>query len=177
LLTAMFFSRFASRLKVTDVSVRNFRVWITDVDVSMMNHAAMMTVMETGRIDFMVRTGFFKLATKNNWYVPSAAISVRFFRPLKMFQKATVKTRVFHINGPWIYLEQVITRNDRDIAACIVKSTVKKGRQHIDASEVLKALNASEIPLEGKNLVEVYENEMSLMAERINTWNTASHTP
>jgi len=139
-----------------------------------MNHAAMMTVMETGRIDFMVRTGFFKLATNNKWYVPSAAISVRFFRPLKMFQKATVKTRVFHIDGPWIYLEQVVIRNDRDIAACIVKSTVKKGKQHIDASVVLAALNATEVPSGGKDLVEVYEKEISLMAERTNTWKTTS---
>ena len=31
------------------------RVWPTDVDVSIANHAAVLTIMEAGRIDFMIR--------------------------------------------------------------------------------------------------------------------------
>jgi hypothetical protein len=57
---ALFSAKHKSKLSITDVSEIKFRVWLTDIDVSIMNHAAMMTVMEMGRIDYIVRTGFFK---------------------------------------------------------------------------------------------------------------------
>ena len=48
----------------------NFRVWITDVDLSIMNNAAMLTITEMGRIDLIIRTGFLKHAWKNRLYFP-----------------------------------------------------------------------------------------------------------
>lgn len=167
LIWSMFRARFASALPVTSTSQVHFRVWITDIDVSVMNHAAIMTVFETGRIDFMVRTGFFRLASRNKWYVPSSAISVQFFRPLKVFQKATVHTRLFHIDDRWIYLEQLITRSGKQIAGCIVKSTVKQGREVIDPAIVLQQLGASAISSDGAELVQAFENENALLRERL----------
>jgi acyl-CoA thioesterase FadM len=166
----MLLARFRSHVPVAGVSNLAFRVWITDIDISVMNHAAIMTVFETGRIDFMVRTGFFKLATRNKWYVPSSAISVTFFRPLKMFQKAVVTTRLFHVDDRWIYLEQVIIRHGKAISACIVKSTVKKGREVIDPAIVLKALGSSAIVKEGAELVRIYEQEQRMLSDRLQTW-------
>ena len=43
----------------------DFRVWITDVDLSVMNNAALLSITELGRWDLTVRTGFFKYAVKN----------------------------------------------------------------------------------------------------------------
>ena len=45
-------------------------MWPTDVDVSIANHAAVLTIMEIGRIDFMIRSGFFGLSRRNRWYFP-----------------------------------------------------------------------------------------------------------
>jgi len=84
LLGALGKAKFRSKLKGSEVSTISVRVWITDIDVSVMNHAAMMTIFEMGRADFMVRTNFFKIATKNNWFFPNQAISVQFYRPLKI---------------------------------------------------------------------------------------------
>ena len=70
LLFAIFSAKYRSKLTITEESNITFRVWLTDVDASIMNHATMMTVMEMGRIDFMVRSGFFKLARQNKWYFP-----------------------------------------------------------------------------------------------------------
>ena len=85
--TAIFSAKYKSELSITDVSEIKFRVWLTDIDVSIMNHAAMMTVMEMGRIDYMVRTGFFKLARKKKWYFPIKRYPFRGFsskaNPLK----------------------------------------------------------------------------------------------
>jgi acyl-CoA thioesterase FadM len=170
LFSSMLRARFRKPLRVTGESQIPFHVWITDIDVSVMNHAAVMTVFETGRIDFMVRTGFFRLATRNKWYVPSSAISVQFFRPLKMFQKAIVCTRLFHIDDRWIYLEQLIFRHGKEMAGCVVKSTVKSGREYIRPSVVLQRLGVSGIESEGSEMVRLYDEENSLMRERLANW-------
>lgn len=167
LLTVLFTANFRSKLTVTEESIIKFRVWLTDVDASVMNHAAMMSALEMGRIDLMVRTGFFKLARKKKWYFPSGGISVQFLRPLKLFEKAYIKTRVFHMNDRWLYIEQKIMRLDKEIALCIVKSTVKKGRETVNNQEIAKQLGITEPPVEARELVDCYEHENKLVKERL----------
>ncbi len=159
LLKPLFSSRFQPKLTISETSSVRFSVWLTDIDAAIMNHAAMMTVFETGRIDYMVRTGFFKLARQQNWYVPITSIHVQFFRPLKAFQKAELTTRVFHMSEQFIFIEQKITRQGKDIALCIVKSKVKSGRENIATREIVKLLNAKTTPMESKELIELFEKQ------------------
>ena len=167
LIYALLSARFRRGLSINEESRISFTVWLTDIDASVMNHAAMMTVMEMGRIDFMVRSGFFKLARTRKWYFPSRSISVQFIRPLKLFQKATLTTRIFHVDNQWIYTEQKIVRHDKLIATCIVKSTVKKGRETVPTSEIARTLELGEMPKEGREVVEAIEQENNLARQRL----------
>ncbi len=115
----------------------------------------------------MVRSGFLKLARKKKWYFPSRSISVQFIRPLKLFHEAILTTRVFHVDERWIYIEQKITRQAKDFAICIVKGTVEKERERISTAEMAKALNISNLPAEGKQVVESYETENNLIYQRL----------
>ena len=170
LLLTLVKARFRSKVKLTKTISLPFRVWITDIDVSVMNHAAIMTVMELGRVDFMVRTNFLKLANKRKWYFPSQAISVQFYRPLKMFQKAELLTRVSFIDEKWIYTEQKIIRNGKDIAACFVKSTIKQGRDSVPTSEILTALEIDEAPRSKYELIDSFELENEQLKARVQKW-------
>ena len=165
--TTILTAKHKSKLSIKDVSDIKFRVWFTDVDASIMNHAAMMTVMEKGRIDYMVRSGFFKLARKKNWYFPLRSISVQFIRPLKLFQTANVITRVFNVDNNWIYIEQKIIRKGKIIAICIVKSTVKKGKITVSTNQISEELKIGELPTEGKNVIDSYEKENDLVYKRL----------
>jgi acyl-CoA thioesterase FadM len=167
LLAALLAAPYKGKLSLTDSSTLPFRVWLTDIDVSIMNHAAMLSVMEAGRIDFMVRTGFFRLAKKYKWYFPSRSLSVQFFRPLKVFQKATLVTRVFHIDEKWIYMEQKIVSGGKDVAVCIVKSIVKSGREVVDFQKILKELGMESFPSQAKAIVEAHEEENRLVTMRL----------
>ena len=160
-------AQYRSTLNIKDESTIRFRVWLTDIDLSIMNHAAMMTVMEMGRIDFMVRTGFLKLARKNKWYFPSSSISVQFFRPLKMFERATLITKVFNIDESWIYIEHKVLKQDKIIAICVVKSTVKKGREQINIMDILEQLNMGKAPVEARDLIECFEQGNKIIKERL----------
>src|SRR5690242_3325101 len=170
----LFFSRFQSKLTLSETSSLKFTVWLTDIDVSIMNHAAMMSVFESGRIDFMVRTGFFKLAREQKWYVPNSSINIQFFRPLKIFQKAIVTTRVFHMTDNFIFLEQKITRTGKDIALCVVKSKVKSGRENVATREVVALMDSKRIPDESKELVELYERQETLIRNEFGQGNKQS---
>ncbi|MBI5373772.1 MAG: acyl-CoA thioesterase [Sphingobacteriales bacterium] len=159
LLLALLFAKFRVKLDISETSFKSFRVWLTDIDASIMNHAAILTVFESGRIDFMVRTGFFTIARKRKWYFPSSSISVQFFRPLKVFQKAVVLTRIFHVTDYFIYTEQKIIKDGKDIALCIVKSKVKSGKENIGTQEITNLLNAKKIPAEERDLIEQFERQ------------------
>ena len=167
LLLAMLSAKFKNKLVGTETVCKPFRVWLTDIDVSVMNHAAIMTVLETGRLDLMVRSNFFKVASKNKWFFPSQAISIQFYRPLKVFQKAEIYTRISYMDDKWIYVEQKIERQGKIVAACLVKNTIKKGRETIPTSKIMEALNITQVPTDKYDLIQTYEQENLQMNERI----------
>lgn len=119
----------------------NFRVWITDVDLSIMNNAAMLTITEMGRIDLIIRTGFLKYAMKNRLYTPLASISAQFRRPLKRFQKFQLKTQLIYWDEKWIYIWHRVEREKKTIAVVLAKCTVKKGRELIPFESIIHKLN------------------------------------
>lgn len=164
---ALISAKFKTKLVGTETVCKTFRVWITDIDVSIMNHAALLTVMETGRLDLMVRSNFFKIASKNKWYFPSQAISIQFYRPLKVFQKAEIHSKISYVDDKWIYVEQKIQRKGKVIAACLVKNTIKKGRTTIPTSEIMKALNIKHVPRDTYELMKTFELENLQMTDRL----------
>ncbi|TXG35784.1 acyl-CoA thioesterase [Seonamhaeicola maritimus] len=167
LLLALIQAKFKTKLIGTETVRKSFRVWISDIDVSVMNHAAIMTVLETGRLDLMVRSNFLKVASKNKWFFPSQAISIQFYRPLKVFQKAQIFTRISYVDAKWIYVEQKIERKGKIIAACIVKNTIKKGRETIPTSEIMKALQIENVPTFKYDLIKTYELENIHMTDKL----------
>lgn len=167
LIGALIAAKFKGKISATDTIAMSFRVWITDIDVSVMNHAAILTVMEAGRIDAMVRSNFFSIASKNNWFFPSQAISAQYYRPLKLFQKAQLYSRVSFADEKWIYMEQKIVRNGKDIATCLTKSTIKKGRENVPVSELVSKLNIGSFPSNKSDLIKSYELENEQMNKKL----------
>jgi len=169
LLLALGKAKFRTKVNGSETTSLKFRVWITDIDVSVMNHAAIMTVFEMGRADFMVRTNFFKIATKNKWFFPNQAINVQFYRPLKMFQKAVVYTKMSYVDETWFYIEQKIIRNGKPIATCFANAMAKKGKETIPTSEIINALKIepNDIPSEKHDLITLFKEKNAKMTEKI----------
>ncbi|HSQ86487.1 MAG TPA: thioesterase family protein [Desulfobacterales bacterium] len=169
LLSALGKAKFRPKVAGYETTTFNFRVWITDIDVSVMNHAAIMTVFEMGRADFMVRTNFLKVATENKWFFPNQAISVQFYRPLKMFQKGTVYTRMSYVSDTHFHIEQKIMRNGKPVASCFANGLAKKGRETVPTAEILKALKIDQknVPKEKHEPVSLFDNANSKLSDMI----------
>lgn len=156
---------FRRKLLINDNSVINFGVWLTDVDATIMNHASILTVFECGRLDYTVRVGFFKLARKKKWIFPLVAQSVQYLRPLKLFQKAKLITRVFHVSEDAIYTEQKIVRHGKIVAICISKTKVKSGKENISPLLIARELDAGELPSEFPELIKSFDEEKALFKD------------
>jgi acyl-CoA thioesterase FadM len=145
----------------------NFRVWITDVDLSIMNNAAMLSITEMGRIDLMIRTGFLKHVWRNKLYVPLASISAQFRRPLKRFQKFQLKTQLIYWDEKWIYISHRIECEEKIIAVALAKCTVKKGTEIIPFESIIHKLNWEMKPKIRSEMIDRFEKEETLFLKTV----------
>ncbi|MGB8817535.1 MAG: thioesterase family protein, partial [Rhizobiaceae bacterium] len=65
----LFFAKRASRLMPLDMAHKPMRVLPNDLDVQMhMNNGRFLSIMDLGRLDLIVRLGFWKVARERGWY-------------------------------------------------------------------------------------------------------------
>lgn len=92
-----------------EVSTLPFRVWPTDLDLSMhMNNGRYLTLMDLGRLDFMVRTGLWRPLLRHRWTPIASGIAIRFRRELRVFDKVRLETRLITWSDVTVVMEQVI---------------------------------------------------------------------
>ena len=158
-------ARFRKKVSPDAEVALNFRVWPTDVDLSIMNNTAMLAVTEFGRWDYMVRTGFLKYARANKLYLPLASISAQFRRPLKRFQKFQLTTKISYWDEQWIYISHRIIRKEKTIAVALAKATLKKGKERIPLERVISDLNWEMQPESRPEIVDLFEKGETLFLE------------
>ena len=158
-------ARFRRKIDPNEEISMNFRVWITDVDLSIMNNTALLAITELGRWDLMVRAGFLKYAWKNKLYLPLASISAQFKRPLKRFQKFQLRTRLVCWDEKWIYISHRIVRKGKTVAVALAKATLKKGKERIPFERVISDLNWQLEPKERLKMIDEFEKGETLLLD------------
>ena len=101
-------SRWRKRLSPSDLVNRTyFRVWPTDLDPLMhMNNGVYLSLMDLGRIDFMLRLGAWGKLRRAGIYPVLASEGIRFKKSLKVFQKFHIETRVAGWDDKYFYMGQ-----------------------------------------------------------------------
>ena len=160
-------AQFGKNINPDEETSLNFRVWMTDVDLSIMNNAAMLTITEMGRIDLMIRTGFLKHARENRLYLPLASISAQFRRPLKRFQKFQLKTQLIYWDEKWIYISHRIVFEEKIIAIALAKCTVKKGAKLIPFESIIHKLNWEIKPKNRPEMIDRFERGETLFLKTV----------
>jgi acyl-CoA thioesterase FadM len=103
---------FPVRRGILDETVVRFRVWPNDLDLNFhMNNGRYLTLLDLGRLDLLMHNGSIRHLFKRKWYPVLASCHVRFRRPLNLFQKFEIRTRIVTWDEKWIYLEQRMLRN------------------------------------------------------------------
>lgn len=139
------------------------RVWPNDLDIFFhVNNGVYLTLMDLGRTDMMLRSGVFNVVRSKGWYPVVAAETIRFQRSLKLFQKFSIRTEVVGWDDKSIYMEQVFSSKDKQIAiAALNVRFLKKSGGKVSPADLLGLLG------------EQFEDQPDL-PEWISTWNIAT---
>ena len=95
LLYTLIFSRFRSKIEPLGTCRTPFRCLPTDLDVLMhINNGMYFCLMDLARVDFMFRTGLLEKTKKQGWYPIVEAETIRFKKPITLFQKFYIDSQV-----------------------------------------------------------------------------------
>lgn len=139
LLVFMIRVRFRSRLSMWDTSHVRFRVNLSDLDVMRhMNNGRYLTLMDLGRMDLMLRSGFWKKVTDQGWYPVIAGQSITYRRSLTLWQKFELSSRVIGHDERWIYMEQVFRVGEKVYADAVIRARfLRRSGGSVDIDEIL----------------------------------------
>lgn len=126
------------RRGILEESVVRFRVWPNDLDTNLhMNNGRYLTLMDLGRLDLLLRNGSIRHVLRRHWYPVLAGTLIRFRRPLNLFQKFEIRTRIVTWDEKWVYLEQRILRRGDLILQAYLKGVFVGKRGSVPITKLL----------------------------------------
>lgn len=113
---------------VLDETVISGRVLPNDLDFNVhVNNGRYLSLADLGRIDYFFRTGLFQAGMQRGWAPIIATGVVRFSRPLKPFQRYTLKNRLLGWDEKWAFMEHRFFADNRKGETKLFASVVIKG--------------------------------------------------
>lgn len=137
------------RLRALDESVVPLRVLPSDLDTNLhLNNGRYLTLMDLGRVDLLVRMGVVGEMRRRRWGAVVASAAIRFRRPLNLFQRFELRSRLLCWDDRWFYMEQRFVRAGDTAAVAIVKARfmAADGRRLSPAEVVAATEHAMESP-------------------------------
>ena len=133
--------RFKSKLHISDVGSRTFRVWPTDLDAFMhMNNGVYLSIMDLGRFDHLLRTRRWAVYKKLRWYPVVVAASITYRKSLELWKLFQVESKIVGWDDQAFFIEQRFTRNGEIYTKAIVKIRwLQNPRGIVTPQEVLDA--------------------------------------
>jgi acyl-CoA thioesterase FadM len=131
------------KLAPLGTSVITLHVWPTDLDLLLhMNNGRYLSLMDLGRVDLMVRAGFWREARRRGWYPVVASALADYRRPLTVFQRFELRTRVAGWDDRWIFIEQQFVKDGAIAAAATLKTAIRDAAGLVPTADVLAALGS-----------------------------------
>ena len=135
-------------LKLGDTSRINLRVWPGDLDFYLhMNNGRYLSLMDLGRLDFIIRVGVMRQMRRQGWRPLLAAATTRFWRSLKPFERFTLETKVVWWDEKWIYLEQEMIHDGHLAAQGMMKMVIKSPQGTVPPPQAARVLGADSLPV------------------------------
>jgi acyl-CoA thioesterase FadM len=112
-----------SRVTLWDEVRTPFRVVPTDLDVLRhMNNARYLALLDLGRLDLMLRCGFWAQLDEHGWYPVVSAQTITYKRSLTLGQRFVLVTRVLGFDERAGYMEQTFLVGDTVSARAVVQA-------------------------------------------------------
>jgi YbgC/YbaW family acyl-CoA thioester hydrolase len=141
----LFFLKGPRRGGLLDEYRVRFRVWPNDLDTNgHMNNGRYLTLLDLGRLDLLLRTGAFKVVFRRKWYPVLGSCQIRFRKPLNLFQKFEIATRIAGWDEKWILIEQRMIRDGRTVTHAYLKGVFVGSQGTVPISQVLEKMGVTQ---------------------------------
>ena len=131
---------FHNKIRLSDTSIRTFRVWPTEADKKYMNNASFWTITEMGQLDFLFRSGFYKFCRQYHWSPLVGSQKIVYKKPLKRFDKFQLVSKMYYCDDKWMYFEQTFVRGEDLIANGLVKVLFKGPEGTVSVKRMMSVL-------------------------------------
>jgi len=127
-------------LELWDTVETPFRVVPTDLDpLGHMTNGRYLTIMDVGRIDLMMRSGFWSKMKAQGWYPVVAGQTITYRKSLRPWQLFELRTRVLGFDERWGYIEQTFCVGSTVYAQAFVRTRfLKKSGGSVEHDELEK---------------------------------------
>jgi acyl-CoA thioesterase FadM len=133
---------FRPKLGLDGTSLIITRVWPIDLDINVhMNNARYLAVMDLGRIDFIIRTGAWRLMHKEGMAPVVGGCMVRYRRSLRPFERFELRTRLLGWDERWLYFEQSMRGRDGIACVAVQRGGFTRSGRLVTPAELTKKLN------------------------------------
>ncbi|CAD5989761.1 thioesterase family protein [Agreia sp. COWG] len=135
-------ARSRRRVPLFGVVSTPFRVLPTDLDIfKHMNNGVYLSILDLGRLDMLVRSGFWAIFNQRGWYPVVVAETISFRKSLTLWQRFDVQTRVLGFDDKTVYTEQRFTVDGEIYAQAFVRGRfLKRGGGIVPMAELLDAV-------------------------------------
>jgi acyl-CoA thioesterase FadM len=141
LLMVLATAMFRGPLALDDTSRVQLRVLPNDLDLNLhMNNGRYLTVMDLGRIDFLIRAGSPRLFLRNRWQPLIGGTIIRYRFGLRAFQRFEVATRILCWDEKWFYFEQRVENSQGVAAIALSKALVHDRTGTVSPDAVLRSV-------------------------------------
>lgn len=122
-------------------SILSFRVCPHDLDINIhMNNGRYLSIMDLGRLDLILRSGFGRTMLKRRWRAVLGSITIRYRRALTPFQRYDLVTRILGWDEKWVFIEQQFVVDGQACAIGYSKAIIIDGDRALPMTEMLAAI-------------------------------------
>lgn len=123
-----------------------FRVTVTDLDpLRHVNNGKYLSMLDLGRLDLMLRSGFWGEIAERGWYPVVSAQTITYKRSLTLGQRFDLVTRVLGLDDRAAYLEQTFVRRGTVVARAVVQARfLQRTGGTVSPAELLEAAGEPE---------------------------------
>jgi acyl-CoA thioesterase FadM len=126
-------------LEVLHEDVLQLRVWPNDIDLNMhMNNARYLSVMDYARTHLLARIGMLEHIVRSRWQPLVGAVWLTYRRPLTLFSRFTLTSRIVCWDERWFYIEQTFANASGQCAIGWVKGALRNKQGTLDPQTVIE---------------------------------------
>lgn len=115
----------------------HFRVTPLDTGIATLKSDRYLQMAESAQLDYVIRTGLLGVMLRRGCSFVNASQLVRFSRPVRLFSRVAVASRLVYADARCAYFHHVFSVGTAVHAEVFVKMKFKKGRLTIAPAELL----------------------------------------